>query len=253
MPITAERMLDLIEIASQAVDRTEIARQKIDYIGRDIKYIKQRLSRLEINDERIDDLIISITTLAKEAETECSLPVTLVRNLGFEKARFEINLSKNKNAKERMRILRDGTRTKDFTPRGKKDQTQTTERMMSILAGREDKEYFKQKGQENHPELGDCDGEPCRKCQEKRRKTETETLCSHTFGDQQCGVEKDKYQNQNHCDKSFAMCRDIFHNTERFGGFPSQAVDVFTDDGVTYSPAKDENDEWKPRDKEEKQ
>jgi hypothetical protein len=162
MPITAERMLDIITIASKAVDRVEITRDRIEYITRDIDKIEKRLIQLEINDEIIDQSIASIRALITETETACMIPMSLLRNLGFEKARFEINLSKNKNAKERMQILREGTRTRKFSERKKQGERQ--EPLALLLSQQDDRDYYKQRGQELHPELGPCDGEPCNKC-----------------------------------------------------------------------------------------
>lgn len=168
MPIVAERMLDLIDIASKAVDKIEIAREKIEYIGRDTYSLRKRLNELKIEDERLDFLMQSIIDITNEVEANCVLPSVLLRNLGFEKARFEINLTKNKSARQRMQMLRDGIRSRPFVGRTKQSKEVELE-----LNQQDDKEYYKQRGEELHPELGPCDGEPCRKCEEKQKqKTE---------------------------------------------------------------------------------
>lgn len=163
MPITAERMLNLIDIAEQSIQKTELAKQTLKYNTRDLGRLEKRLEEIKLKDEIIEDLIQSMKTQSHEAEFECILPAQLIQNLGFEKARFEINLSKNRHAKERMQMLRDGIRVKEFVARTKKkDKTETIQQ--------DDLDFYFQRGQEQHPELGPCDGEPCKKCQEKETK-----------------------------------------------------------------------------------
>jgi hypothetical protein len=210
MPITSDQVIDIIDLAIRNLERATIMEKVINGINKDMKELRMEIkNQNEKVEYMIDDVIIR-TNPGPGISTQD------IQDLMYMKAKFEINRKRNASAARRMRGQREREKEKEFMEgiMKPKTTTKTTERVMSILAGRDDKEYFKQKGEERHPELGDCDGEPCRKCEEKKQ---TNT---------------------------------VFYDLNPDLPPPNPFTD---DDGITYKPTKDENEEWRVKEKEEKE
>jgi hypothetical protein len=208
MPITSDQVIDIIDLAIRNFERVIAMEKVIQGVNKDMKEIKYLVKD---QNEKVEFMIGDIIVRTNPSP---GIPAQDIQELMYMKAKFEINKKRNSSAARRMRGKRERDKERDFMegimqPRN----SRVIPKALLDLEGQEDQEYFKQRGQENHPELGDCDGEPCRKCEEKEK-------------------EKDPGK-QYTIDETRTM--------------------LFSDDGIKYKPAKDENDEWKPRNKEEKQ
>ncbi len=171
MPLTAERMRQVIDIASQAVEKSEAAKRGLDSISNDIGSIRSRLNEKAINDEVLDELVWSIGRLAQDTRLLCDIPAQLIQNLGAEQTWFNMNQSKHKKQAQRMRNIRadkpkgSTTRTKDESEPGPETKLPKIFGKLDVAAiMRQDVEDNKRIGQERHPEQGPCNSDADGQC-----------------------------------------------------------------------------------------
>lgn len=171
MPITAERMQNIITIAIDAVEKSERAKSALESILNDIGSVRTRLNGKEVEDEVLDELVFSIETLARDARLVCTLPAETIKNLGSEQTWFKINQAKHKSQAQRMRILR----------KGKNNRTSDTINVALMIE--EEMEERKRIGKERHEEKGPCnsngeDGEcsECKRIEDRLEKPEDEVF-----------------------------------------------------------------------------
>ncbi len=155
MPITADRMQKIIDLATQALSRSERARTVLDHILD------------EIEDEVLDGLVLSIQLMARDTGKALIFPAEELQNLMHEEAWFNLNQQKHKGQAARMRMLRAGHRTLPFKARGAGDKTVenilTTEHQVR-LDMQEEIEIRKRIGQEQHPDQGPCNSDADGQC-----------------------------------------------------------------------------------------
>lgn len=110
MPITAERMLTLIEIAEKSITKFEDIRRLLSNIHDDAESIKGRIMRLNVEDEHINELLNSIRS-SSSADTvkQFELDLETAMQLGAEKTHFAMNKNKHLRERLRMRIRRDNS------------------------------------------------------------------------------------------------------------------------------------------------
>lgn len=167
MPITADRVMSIIDTAEECYKGVSRLREAMRKINGDIAPL---LFRTDLPDDVLD--LIARVRAETEAGFRFEIPSDFVQNLFYEKAKFEINEKKNKYAREKMRVLRAGvregegvqqsiTRRREFVPRGKSSPMNPLAR---ILAEEDDLKFFIEQGQKYHPNEGKCDGDPCEIC-----------------------------------------------------------------------------------------
>lgn len=117
MPITAERVVKIITCAIDCAQNAKEMRKGHKQIEQDIKEL---LRRDDIPEDVLDRLSI-IRTVSEDAY-RFDIDQDALENLFYEKAKFEFNAKKNKNAASRMRILRAGYRQRKVVKRERKTE-----------------------------------------------------------------------------------------------------------------------------------
>ena len=132
MPITVERMQLVIDLASETLEKSETAKRIFKSILRDAEELRTRLNEKQIEDGLVDDLVYSITILARNAVEIVSVDASVAQELGAERARFMINQGKNKSARERMQAMRKREKV-GIKEEGEKERALTREEISERL------------------------------------------------------------------------------------------------------------------------
>ncbi len=166
MPITADRMLFLIDLAEQSTERNERAGGIMRGVHNNITSLQRRLNELDLQDPVVDELAFSIERAAYDGQLLCQTPASEAQALGAEKKNFMVNQQKHKNAAARMRMLRERRRP------GGEEATTTTTSLLPMRFGKPDVRAMMQQdieenqriGAERHPEHGACNSDADGQC-----------------------------------------------------------------------------------------
>jgi hypothetical protein len=167
MPITSDQVITVINIALNCLEKSKTLKTQIQKINDEVSKIPAYYFLLE-ETEKIKEKIINKASEVMMLSDNGGhgfgdSEIEDIQTLMYMKARFEINKKKNSSAARRMQSKR--LRDKETS-----DQSSIMKSNKTLDQNQnEDREFYKQRGQELHPQLGACDGEPCRKCQEKQK------------------------------------------------------------------------------------
>lgn len=108
MPITADRMILIIDVAEKCLSNSENMRGLVRQLNNDIDDIRRRIRTLEIEDDHLENLLSAADASSSAGVlAQYEIDADTIRDLGYEKAHFEINKSKHVREKLRMRNKKD--------------------------------------------------------------------------------------------------------------------------------------------------
>lgn len=180
MPITADRVIKIIDTAHECYKGINRLREVIRKIHDDMAKLAYRR---DVPNDVMD--ILQITQISASIGYQFELPSEFVENLFEEKAKFALNEKKNRYARDRMRVLRHGTLDENGMQHDIKDSItrKRTWKERSIpersdlnplkptigpfalhLTQEDDKRFNLEQGMRLHPQDGPCI-EPCPHCE----------------------------------------------------------------------------------------